>query len=90
MSVATLRSRLKKNGIQTNDLNDRESAVLQYILRCHLSGYVPPYADIASGVGFAHASGVVRHICALTRKRYLDLVPRSGYQLTDKALNLVL
>ena len=90
MTAASIRSRLKRDGIQRRDLNPRETAVLQYILRCHLSGYVPPYADIAEGCGFAHASGVVRHIVSLTRKRYLDLVPRSGYQLTDKALNLVL
>lgn len=90
MSAAKLRERLQELTGRTPDLTGRQAEIVAFMLRCLLSGYLPSYREIGEEFGIGSPNGVAGHIKSLERKEYVECHHQQGYQLTDKALDLVL
>lgn len=89
MPVAEVRKKLKRK-LTAVDLTKRQLEVVAFMLRCLLSGYLPSYRELGEEMDITSTNGVVGHLKALAKKGYIELVHAQGYQLTDKALDLVL
>lgn len=89
MPVAQFRKKLTKL-TKTPDLTGRQREMLGYMLRGLLSGYLPSYRELGEEMGISSPNGITGHIKALGAKEYVSLHPGQGYQLTDKAIDLVL
>ncbi len=78
-------------GISTDDLTERQSEVLTYILQCWMSGYIPTYREVSDVFEFSSPNAAVTHTRALEHKGYLEAAEgKSSLWLTDKALELIL
>lgn len=89
MPVAKVREKLKRK-LKAPELTERQLEILRHMLLCLLSGYLPSYRELGDDMGIGSPNGVVGHLRALETKGYLEILHNQGYQLTDKALNLVL
>jgi len=90
MPVAKFRQKLQKRKLKAPELTDRQEELIAFVLRCLLSGYLPSYREIGEEMGISSPNGTVQHLSALERKGYLEIHHNQGYQLTDKAKDLVL
>lgn len=99
MTIAALRARWKPSSVphvkqwqsDRTALTKQQANVLWFILDRWLKGHLPTYRDIAGYVADSQNVNVGHgHVRALQRKGYLKIHNRTGYQLTDKALDLVL
>ena len=89
MPVAALRKKLDRK-IPAPDLSPRQLEMLRHMLHGLLSGYLPSYRELADDMDIDSPNGVVCHLKAMAKKGYLEIHHNQGYQLTDKALDLVL
>jgi repressor LexA len=90
MAAAKLREKLNRKKPKPADVSPRQQQMLSLMLRCLLSGYLPSYRELCEEMNIASPNGVVCHLKALEGKGYLEIAHNQGYQLTDKALDLVL
>jgi repressor LexA len=90
MPAKTIRKKSNRK-LGTDDLTDRQEQVLAYVLACWGNGFIPAIRKIGEEFGITSPNGVMCHIRALCVKGYMALAKdRLGYQLTDKAMDLVL
>ena len=88
-TIAGIRKQLKKS-VQPGDLTARQAEILTYMLVCWSHGYVPTLREIGDEFGISSPNGVRTLLKYISKAGYLTNEERCGFQLTDKALDLVL
>lgn len=89
-TILDARKRVKYRKFKTPELTKRQRDILAFVLHCWLRGHLPTVREVCSEFDIGWPNGALCHLRALSKKGFLVNDTNKRFQLTDKALELIL